>query len=544
MLDYDIRQMYEDMEIRLIQSMKRNLQRHLDEEDETGFKYPQWQAMKLKELKRYQRQNKDIVGHDTKGFSSSISKYLKRELREGSYNAIKQNREAMGDKYKANKRLSNSFFKINDKKVNALINSVNNDLKTANRAVLRMTNDQYRKVIFQSQLYVANGVMTPKQAIDAANKEFLRRGLNVIEYKDGKRVNIASYSQMAVRTAGQRATLMGEGAARKKLKQHLIQISAHGTSCELCIPWQGKVLIDDVYSGGSKKDGKYTLLSEAMDQGLFHPNCKHGISTYFGGKDDISDINASFANGKDGHESDAAYQDDMNYINRKIREYQRLEVGSLDETNVKTYRKERMKWQRKKEKIKKTPVYNPLDNIAIQKMQERSNNIFKNMNLLEKTMMADYTTGGYKTINSYLIGKHKPNDVMFMNKEIEVIDNLMSKSTIDSNIIAYRGTKAAHYASYKVGDEFIEDVYYSTSLKQSTAEEFAFKYKGMNDNGEVYDNSMMVEIRVPKDTKGLYIGENGDYRQEYELILSRKLKYKVISKTEHKIILEIIGGSK
>lgn len=345
MLDYEIRQMYEDMELYLIKSMKKNLQLHLDEEVETGFKYPQWQAMKLKDLKRYQRQNKDIVGSRTKGFSTKVSQYLKNELREGSYNALKDYREAMGDKYKANKRLNNSFFKINDKKVNTLIKSVNNDLSVANRAVLRMTNDQYRKVIFQSQFYVANGVLTTKQAIDKANQDFLRRGLNVIEYKDGKRVNIASYSQMAIRTAGQRAMLMGEGEFRKKYNQHLIRISAHGTSCELCIPWQGKVLIDDVYSGGSKKDGKYPLLSQAMDEGLFHPNCRHGISTYFGGKDDISDINASYANGKDGSGSDAAYQDDMNYINRKIKEYTRLEAGSLDETNIQNYRNKKNQWK-------------------------------------------------------------------------------------------------------------------------------------------------------------------------------------------------------
>lgn len=352
MLDYDIRKMYEDMEIRLVKSMKRNLQRHLDEEDETGFKYPQWQTMKLKELKRYQRENREIIKYYTKGFSTLISQYLRNELKEGSYNALKDYRDAMGDKYKANKTLSNSFFRINDKKVNALIKSINNDLKTADKAILRMTNDQYRKVIFQSQLYVANGVMTPKQAIDAANQEFLRRGLNVIEYKDGKRVNIASYSQMAIRTAGQRAMLMGEGAFRKKMKQHLIRISSHGTSCKLCIPWQGRVLIDDVYSGGSKKDGNYPLVSEAMEQGLFHPNCRHGISTYFGGKDDISDINESFANGKDGSESDAAYQDDMNYINRKIKEYQRLEAGSLDEENVSKYKSKSNHWKYMKRKLK------------------------------------------------------------------------------------------------------------------------------------------------------------------------------------------------
>ncbi|MEG0499749.1 MAG: M3 family metallopeptidase, partial [Rikenellaceae bacterium] len=36
-------------------------------------------------------------------------------------------------------------------------------------------------------------------------------------YKDGKRVNIATYAEMALRTASQRATFMGEGALRKRL---------------------------------------------------------------------------------------------------------------------------------------------------------------------------------------------------------------------------------------------------------------------------------------------------------------------------------------
>ncbi len=348
MLDYQIKEMYEDMEMYLIRSMKRNLKRHLLEEDAIGFKYPQWQVMKLKELKRYQRQNKEIIGSNTKGFSEEVARYLKNELEEGSYNVLKQYKEAMGDKYKANKRLNNSFFKINDKKVNSLIKSVNNDLTNANNAILRMTNDQYRQVIFKSEFYRANGVLTTKQAIDMANRDFLRRGLNVVEYKDGKRVNIASYSQMAVRTAGQRAMLMGEGDARQKLGTHLIKISSHGTSCELCQDWQGKILIDDVYGGGSSKDGNYTLLSEAMKQGLFHPNCRHGVITYFDGADDTSDIDASYADGKDGSESNAQYQDDMNYINRKIKEYTRLEEGSLDEGNVKTYKDKRKEWENKK----------------------------------------------------------------------------------------------------------------------------------------------------------------------------------------------------
>lgn len=386
MLDYDIKTMYEEMELLLIKSMKRNYKRHLKEEDKTGREFPQWQALKLRELKRYQRQNKDIIGGETKGFSKQISKHIQKEFKEGSYHATKEYRARTG------KTVSeSSFFKTNDKKVTALIDSVNNNLSEANKAILRMTNDQYRQVIHKSAMFVANGAMTPAQAIDMANKDFLRRGLNVIEYKDGRRVNIASYSQMAVRTASQRAMLMGEGAFRKKHGLHLVRVSEHGTSCPLCHGWQRKILIDDVYSGGSSKDGKYTLLSTAMDQGLFHPNCRHGLTTYF---DEISDINASYANGKDGSESDHAYEEDMNYINQKIKEYTRLEVGSLDETNVQTYKAKRKEWQEKKKELIDS-IYTPFktqaaartytikfaENVNIKDIHELSN-----LNIINETL--------------------------------------------------------------------------------------------------------------------------------------------------------------
>lgn len=347
MLDYDIKAMYEDMEIRLIKSMKRNLKRHLAEEDEMGFEFPQWQAMKLKELKRYQNQNKEIIGSEVKGYGTRVSKFLKSELKEGSQNAIRQYKEAMGIAYRGNKNLNKTFFKVNDKKVNALINSVNGDLSEANKAILRKTNDQYRQIIHKAQMYVANGTMTPAQAIDMANKDFLRAGLNVIEYKDGRRVNIASYSQMAVRTAGQRATLTGEGEFRKKYHQPLVKVTTHGTSCPLCEKWQGKILIDDVYGGGTQEDGKYTLLSEAMKQGFLHPNCRHGLETYLPELDDIDN-----ADGKD--VSDDAYQDDLNYIANKIKEYTRLEIGSIDKDNIEQYKEKKEEWQNKKTVVEET----------------------------------------------------------------------------------------------------------------------------------------------------------------------------------------------
>ena len=371
MNDYNIKKLYEDMEIELIASMKRNYKRHLKEEDKTGFKYSQWQAEKLKELKRYQRENKNIISGYTKGLPKEISKHLNNELKEGSIKAINQYNKVMGKNLKPNKIMNHSFFRTNGRKVNALIKVVNNDLKTANTAVLRMANDQYRQVIHKSAFFVANGVFTEKQAanmatkeltelqktklaIDEANKDFLNRGFNCIEYKDGRRVNIASYSQMAVRTASLRAQLMGEGDFRKSIGRVLVQSTSHGGACPICQKWENKIFIDDVYSGGTKKDGKYMLLSDVMKQGFLHPSCRHGLTTYYPELEDIEDY------------TDEEYEEDinwinnrineltngeLNYINRNIKRFDRLEKGSISPINIQRFANRKNEWANKKKML-------------------------------------------------------------------------------------------------------------------------------------------------------------------------------------------------
>ena len=332
MNDYNIKKLYEEMELELISSMKRNLKRHLKEENDVGFEFTQWQAEKLKELKRYQRENKDIIGSYTNGLDKKVSEHLQNELKQGSIDAIKQYNKLHPDNTKKiNKTLNKSFFQTNDRKVNALIKVVNNDLETANTSALRMVNDQYRQVIHKSAFFVGNGAMTEQQAIDMANKDFLSRGINSIEYKDGKRVNIASYSQMAVRTASLRAHLMGEGDFRKSIGKTLVKVTTHGGACKICTAWQGKVLVDDIYSGG-KPDGKHQLLSEAMKQGFLHPNCRHGITTYYPELEDVL-----YETDEQGLSDEERNQ--LLYLERQERKTQRLNLGSIDDDNRNNYKK-------------------------------------------------------------------------------------------------------------------------------------------------------------------------------------------------------------
>lgn len=283
---YDIEKIYDDMEQYLIDNIKRNLTSdlnsfHLKEEKEYGFDWEAWQSTKLRELKRYRNQNKNILKKRLNNIDKDVRDVLREEYLQGKKDAHKGYKLALKKGFKSSTKVKDSFFKINDRKLDALIKSVNNDFKKANQAVLRMSNDTYRQIIFEASMYNNTGVMTSEAAIRKAIGNFEKRGINSITYSNGSRHRISEYTRMAIRTASTRAYLQGEGEFRKKIGETLVIMSKHGTACELCQPFEGKVLIDDVYSGGSKKDGNYMLLSTAMKQGLYHPNCRHGHGTYY-----------------------------------------------------------------------------------------------------------------------------------------------------------------------------------------------------------------------------------------------------------------------
>lgn len=132
-----------------------------------------------------------------------------------------------------------------------------------------------------------------EQAVDLAVKDFLAAGINCIQYRDGRLVNIATYAEMAIRTASLRSYLRGAADQRTALGIDTVLVSQYGACSDTCLPWQGRVYIDDVWGSfegeitgarGKSRNGKwYPLLSVAVEEGLFHPNCRHTLSTWIDG---------------------------------------------------------------------------------------------------------------------------------------------------------------------------------------------------------------------------------------------------------------------
>lgn len=504
MNDYNIGKLMEEMEIELIVSMKKNLSRHLKEEDKVGFEFPQWQAMKLKEMKRYQRENKSIIDNYTKGLNKDISNHLKKELTQGSKNSIKEYNGFASNKIKSSKMLNKSFFKTNDRKINSLIKVVNNDLKIANTSALRMINDEYRQVIHKSAFFLANGVVSLQKAIDMATKDFLARGLNCIEYKDGRRVNIASYSQMSVRTASLRAQLMGDGNFRESIGRHLVIATASNAACPLCSKWEDKVMIDDVYSGGSKKDGNYPLLSEAMKQGFLHPNCRDGVATYY---PELDDINKSYENGKNGSESDATYQDDLNYINQQIKKYTRLELGSIDEDNIQNYRKRRIFYETKKEEVL-------IVRLPYEDLTEQLKNMSGNPNPVERRL--NYSIDG-DNIRRYDFFFEKDKDLI---EEIECQKKIEEKTGYK----VYLNPKT-HTQNKKTPDFWIEDINELWDLK------------GIDGDSESIIDNILSKACKKKQTPNLILKQRETALNNNEL--NKQLKF-IFDKNYKKYIKQVV----
>lgn len=335
MSDYNIKEAFERIENELIDSMMRNFSRHRAEEIKEGYNWTQWQAEQLKSLEEYRKHNAKKFGKRFKNINSKVEEIIRTAKADGNASQEAEILEAVKDGFKAPKKPSAhstaEFFKMNDRKLDALIKSTTDDLKRAETAVLRMSNDKYRKAIFNAQVAMNTGAVTYEKAVDIACKDMLNAGLNCVEYKNGARHTLSDYADMAVKTANKRAYLRGEGEKRAEWGVSLVVVNSRQGGCPDCAKYIGKVFIDDVYSNGKKSDGNYPLLSTAIKNGLFHPRCKDSTSTYY---PELDDLDAPLSEDEIKElDRQRGIEEKQQYAQRQAERFDRRAEYSLDEDN-------------------------------------------------------------------------------------------------------------------------------------------------------------------------------------------------------------------
>ena len=520
--DYDITAALKAIEDELIASMIRNMKRHRAEETKQGIEWSMWQAEQLKALEKYKRDNQKKYRKQFKGINAQITALIQQARDEGNMQqeirilqAIKKGWKVHGkNSLPAHQAMTAEFFRLNDRKLEALIEATTHDMEKAETAVLRMADDQYRKIIFNAQVYANTGAGTYEKAVDMATKDFLSAGLNCVIYANGARHTLADYADMAIRTASKRAYLQGEGEKRQEWGIATVIMAKRGNPCPKCLPFVGKVLIDDVWSGGSK-DGvdpetgkRYPLMSYAISKGLYHPRCKDSHTTYFPGistEDDswtAEELEAIGQQSKD--------EDRQQYIGRQIQKYDRMAKYSLDADNKQTY----------SDKVAelKTVAKEPEDDTM-------------NLSLDDQRVILSYKSFESFTINDALRRMTSMDDLTQEQKKfVSDLDNALKK------VPTYEGTliRTVDFSDYQdAADRELEFVSEFVPGKKIEIPQYwsTSKREGYNDDAK-------IRIYIEDSRKGRDISSIG--LDENEVLYERKNKFTVIAKVFQDNIWQIL----
>lgn len=354
----DIAKIFEEIELRLIASLKRNLSRHKAEEEKEGFEWSAWQAEKLNNIDNFRKENAQIADEYVDVIDDETRQLMTNQFHEGEHTAEQSvidvsesgvnvpDVPAQPQPPEAPTAIPDDhFFGVNKPKMDKLMEDVTTLEKTALTAAVRNMDDVYRTTLNKVQLMMGTGSITLNEAIDLATRDFLDKGINCIVYADGRRVNIADYVRMALRTTSTRATLQGAAKRFAELGYDTVLISQYGGCSETCEPYQGKVYIDDVFtiwngarSGDFGKsnycDKWFMLLSVAIRGGLFHPNCRHTMGQYIEG---LTKIPQPIPAEKIREQREL--EEKQRAMERKIRALKRKVEGTQDEKKVKEFKR-------------------------------------------------------------------------------------------------------------------------------------------------------------------------------------------------------------
>ena len=527
----------------------------------------EWQLQRLKELNGLNEENAKIIAKYSGKTVEEVNKVFDRAreigmtrdetliqegIKLGILNAIEPDTEEL---------LVRSIISNAVEEILTTFNKQNNSL-------LASAGDEYRDIVNKVSSQVLAGTKTTNKAMQEAVSQLAEKGLTGFTARNGARWNPEGYTKMVIRTNTQNTINRIQDERIRACGGDFIEISSHIGARPLCSQDQGQVFSLSGYSGyiedldgGKVKVRPWSSSTYGKPAGILGINCGHSRYMFVHGLSKKREMDFTKK------ENDEAYiekQRQRQYertIRNKKREIAMLKQTGAEPSYIKRKqnslsdtRKEYLEFldktgrtritanewigstssSQKSKVIKKKTIkqnkneYKKLTVTEIEKRQSSSDDAYKKFTLSEKEAIDEYSMGAYQDVNDYLNGKYPDYKI---GKEItKDIDSAISKYTLTDNIVTYRGTEKKYYEGLTIGDKFSLKMYSSTSLNENIAKTF------MEDK----ENAIMLEIRVPKGTPSLYVGDNSAYEFEAEFLLGRDLSFKVIDIIDDRLIVEVV----
>lgn len=276
----EIAEAYAEAELRILAAVVRELSRGMD--------LPAWQETKLANL---QGLRQAVIRELSKvNFEQALA--IQRKISEAySLGAA----SAVADL--AASRVSTAALNSSARKaaVRAISEAVVGTIQSAVPSILRSVDDVYRQVVGRAGQQTLLSAIPRKQAAQAALDQLLKRGITVAPSRsDGRRMQLADYVGMAVRTGTAKAAIEGQIQTMAEENLDFVMIQAGPRHCDICDKWAGKVLwrgegtpgrveVLNVRTGRTMFVNVEGSLADARRAGWGHPNCRCSVGAYLPG---------------------------------------------------------------------------------------------------------------------------------------------------------------------------------------------------------------------------------------------------------------------
>lgn len=220
--------------------------------------------------------------------------------------------------------------------VDRLAAAVVEDTGPVHLRMLRATVDAYRDVIARASSAPLTGAVTRRQAAQRALDAFASRGISGFVDKAGRSWDMASYAEMATRSAVGRAAVQAHGDRLQAAGRDLVTVSDSPEECPLCRKWEGKILTLSGLGGARTVEVEHATeddrtvrvhvagsLTEAKAAGLLHPNCRHSVALFLPG--------VSRRPPRQEDRADYETTQRQRYYERQVRAWKRRQAAAMSE---------------------------------------------------------------------------------------------------------------------------------------------------------------------------------------------------------------------
>lgn len=337
----DLASLYAEAEQRLLGAIAAQVQSRRDDllEDSTS------RAAAVRELRASAQEIQQRLESESR---EQVANLVQTAHEAGARHSIRQMRQLGGITEERARQMRQDIPGMDAAQLTAA--DLSSRLENVSHRITRWSQDAYQTAVGAA---VSERLLTGQsihQAQRRAWESLAAQGISGFVDTSGRGWNMASYVEMATRTASGRAWNAANQASMEEAGIEFFSISDTGDACSACVEWQGEIVTEGgptgtVQAEHGTEDGEYVevevrgTLDDARADGWQHPNCRCTLVPYIPG------VTTLVKPDPEGREEREANRERLRECERNVRKYKNLRDAALDDDRRAYYQSKVGEWQ-------------------------------------------------------------------------------------------------------------------------------------------------------------------------------------------------------